>query len=282
MKVSIKPLQTARLDHPKSGHLQQGAIFNCVHVPRYESCCCCGIILTARCDLEHGKFVVVNFLPIVRFTDWAKRELCAILAKRARAEVLGSIQKQLSQKMVTKEILETFPLADIVRRATTAREQIDLLSKCNDLEMFDRVISLEGSYCGETSEFFTLTSKQCQLVTRDLIKQNLSEFYFLNAVDVYDSSLEGYVVLMRRVQSMDPAFAQKITIGIEKGSILATEGVGHNLTFEHEPLCMITGVLRSPDIEHIMQQFSNLFTRIGLDDQTEETIKHHVSTLNLQ
>jgi len=48
------------------------------------------------------------------------------------------------------------------------------------------------------------------------------------------------------------------------------------LVFTHQPLCMITGVLRSPDIEHLAQQFSNLFVRIGLDDHDDKTVHLHL------
>ena len=54
-----------RLEHPKSGKLQQGALFNCVLVSGYEGCPCHGLVLTARCDLEHGKYSVINYLPVV-------------------------------------------------------------------------------------------------------------------------------------------------------------------------------------------------------------------------
>jgi hypothetical protein len=64
---------------------------------------------------------------------------------------------------------------------------------------------------------------------------------------------------------------RSIVSGLEDTQASTDPAIRTALTFDHAPICMITGVLRSPDIEHLAQQFANLFVRIGLEDHEEMT-----------
>ena len=264
-----------RLEHPKSGKFQQGSLFNCVLVPGYEGCPCHGLVLTARCDLEHGKSSVVNYLPVVRFSDWAKREMCFLLARRIHKSVQGTINKALSDKKVTKFVLDTFPLRTIIEKETSGRDRENLLAKLVQLQVIEAVISLGGRHTSQSSELIQIDGKHCDTLIRELIQGKLSEYYFIDAVDIYEQSVEGYVVQLRNMRMLNTEHASKIVAGLEQESARSDAGLMSVLTFAHEPICMITGVLRSPDIEHLAQCFANLFVRIGLEDHEDQTIEHH-------
>jgi len=264
-----------RLEHPKSGRIQQGALFNCVLVPGYEGCPCHGLILTARCDLEHGKYSVVNYLPVVRFSDWAKREMCYLLARRIHKSVQVSINKALSDKKVTKSVLSTFPLRDIIEKETSGNDRDHLLTKLAQLQVIEAVISSGGRHPSQSRELIQIDGKQCDTLTKELIQGKLSEYYFLDAVDINERSADGYVVLLRSMRMLSTEYAFKIVAGLEQEIGQSDAGLMSILTFAHEPLCMTTGVLRSPDIEHLAQCFANLFVRIGLEDHEDQTIEHH-------
>lgn len=264
-----------RLEYPKSGKLQQGALFNCVLVPGYEACPCHGIVLTARCDLEHGKYSVINYLPVVRFSDWARREMCYLLARRIHKSVQASVNKALSDKKVTPYVLETFPLQDIIKKVTSGKDRENLLAKLEHLQVIESVMSLGGRHSSRSSELIHIDGKQCDTVVRELIQGKLPEYYFLDAVDIYPPSSEGYVVLLRNMRTLSTEYTSRIVDGIDRESAASDAGLMSVLTFAHEPICMITGVLRSPDIEHLAQYFANLFVRIGLEDHEDQIIEQH-------
>lgn len=262
-----------RLEHPKPAKIQQGAIFNCVLVPGYEDCPCHGIVLTARCDLEHGKYTVVNFLPVVRFSDWSRREMCYLIAKRKHKDVCSSIHDFLDRKNASTFIRDTFPLREIIIKETTGKEQHALLSKLEHLSLIDQVIAAGGKKTMD-GQLIEREKKETDSVVKDLLKGKLSEYYFLDAVDVLGKSQGGYVILLRNMRTLSCESMDMIAKGVEF-SATACADLMSVLTFANEPVCMITGVLRSPDIENLAQHFANLFVRIGLEDYHDTIIQHH-------
>lgn len=264
-----------RLEHPQAGKIQQGALFNCALVPGYEGCPCHGLVLTARCDLEHGKHSVINYLPVVRFSDWATREMCYLLAKRLQKSVEGQINKTLSDRKVTPYVLSTFPLRGIVERATSGKERVNLLAKLEQNKLIEAVLSLRGRRSLHCHDLICVDGKQADTLIRELIQGKLPEYYFLDAVDIYDGSSEGHVVILRHMQTLSAEHASRIVAGLERENARSDESLTSVLTFDHEPICMVTGVLRSPDIEHLAQYFANLFVRIGLEDHDDETVERH-------
>ena len=264
-----------RLKHPEAATIEQGAIFNCTVVPGYKSCKCWGIILTARCDLEHNKHSVTNYLPIVRFSDWLQRGVPNILSRRLRPALEKDIAHQLKIKGVSERLYAIFPLEDVIRQETKGSDQTNLLAKCANLRIVSSTASQVDGLCSEAKEVIRISGKQCDKLIEELIEQKLGEYYFLDCVDVYDRTKEGFVVLLRNMRAMDCELTNRIFAGLPKEKADPDLIKVSELTFEHEPICMVTGVLRSPDVEHLAQHFANLFVRIGLEDHALDTVSYH-------
>ncbi|MGC2779071.1 MAG: hypothetical protein WA418_25905 [Bradyrhizobium sp.] len=110
---------------------------------------------------------------------------------------------------------------------------------------------------------------------RELIHQSLNGFYFLPSVIPVGSN-EGHVVLLREIRHIPRELATRIGEGIscEEYSLACAERpqfVGR-LSFERESFGMPIGQLQSPHIEHLMQVFSILFSRIGLPDLDQSVL----------
>lgn len=268
-----------RLLHPKSTEADQGAIFNCVKLRGYEDCKCWGVIITARCDLAQNKVASVNYLPIVRFTDWASRELCHQVARRTSADLRGNLVATLKSKYgVTEKLLEIFPLKEIILKECKAAERAAMTSKLEQLALLESALALNGSHCINYKEVLSTGSTHCKKITQEIISHRVADQYFLDAVDVYDTDGEGFVVLLRNVRSMSITLLRQIAVGIQADKLPNNEETSQHLHFI-DPLCLITGVLRSPDVEHLMQHFANLFVRIGLEDHPKETVDFHNTLL---
>jgi hypothetical protein len=144
--------------------------------------------------------------------------------------------------------------------------------------VIEAVTSLGGRHTSQSSDHIQIEGKQCDTLVKELIQGKLSEYYFLDAVDINEHSADGYVVLLRSMRMLSTEYASKIVAGLEQQSAQSDPGLMSILTFAHEPICMMTGVLRSPDIEHLAQYSANLFVRIGLEDHEDQTIEHHQNT----
>ena len=268
-----------RLEHPEAHKAQQGAIFNCVNVTGYEGCQCYGLVLTARCDLEHNKQSVINYLPVVRFRDWAARSLVQLLSKRSYNELGQNIARDLDKKGISSRIRNIFPLEDIISREFKGREQTSLLENLRKYRLAQDALSQNGAYYPNASELIRDSGRKCDKLIEELIEQKLGEYYFLESVDMYAPASEGYVILLRSMQALTSDLMARVVEGFDIHEFdPSTAGAGM-LNLTHEPICMVTGVLRSPDVEHLAQQFANLFVRIGLEDQSQLTINQHIAAV---
>ncbi len=266
-----------RLKLPLSDRVEQGAIFNCVSLPGYEGCHCWGIVLTARCDLAHDKFSAINYLPIVRFTDCLARHFAMPIAKRTQKELEKKFAEWFEKKNVSEQVRATFPFEDIILREANDRERDGWLEFNNQLCAARSILKKAGVFDPlAANALLPKRGKETKDLVEDLIKQKLGEFYFLESVDCGESPEEGFVVLLRNMRTLDPAIMNGVVSGLTAESARQFPLCEHHLTFEREHLCMLTGVLRSPDLEHLTQQFAHLFVHIGLEDQKASTIANHV------
>ena len=99
---------------------------------------------------------------------------------------------------------------------------------------------------------------------RELVLQRLNGYYFLQSVED-DGDEQGYVIVLREVNNLTRRLAQKIANGLDKDEAKSIPE-STVLNFGNELFAMPIGELKSPVVEHVLQIFSNLFGRIGVDD----------------
>jgi hypothetical protein len=112
-------------------------------------------------------------------------------------------------------------------------------------------------------------------VLNELVYQRLNGYYFLPSVSVHEGDA-GFVVLLREIQHMPRRLASAILKGISRQEfeqILADypELIGR-LAIKGDDAALPIGILRSPNIEHLMQCFSMLFGRVGIPDPSEDYV----------
>jgi hypothetical protein len=267
-----------RLTLPKANSIEQGSIFSCARAPSLPHCQSWGIVMTARCDLEHRKNSAVNYLPIIRFQDYLTTDFVQTIARRSIKQNESDIHKALKQKEVTDGCLSTYPLRTIIDRETTSKQRQMLLDKLDFIEAARAIIIDSPPYAPkQVSTILVNASKPANTLITELIKQQLPEHYFLEAVDTCGKPSEGYVILLRHMMTMPTNIMARVGAGITKEQADSIPNSANHLSFDHEPISMVLGVLRSPDMEHLAQHYASLFVRVGLEDQRNETIDSHIA-----
>lgn len=260
-----------RLSHPSNGLIEQGAIFTNPIIERYLSCKTWGIVLTARCDLAHQKSNILNFIPIVDFDDWLKRDFTKVLADRIRKNQEKKVD-QLSQKFeITSFIRSTFSKNDIIKKCVPEKERKSYLEELEKMEIIDEALAQNGSAFEKSEKFLKFFKKESEKIIDDLLGHRLPGYYFLEEVDFYGSEKNGYIILLREMQTIPLNLGEAICNGLDEKSIdnCIKPLIKRFLNLENDGCSMITGVLKSPEIEHLTQSFTHLFSRIGLDDFEE-------------
>lgn len=271
-----------RLLNPKNGEVGQGYIFNCVRVPNYEGCSCSGIVITARCDLAHCKQSSISFLPIVSIGNWIERDFCRILAGRLIKRTQNSINEIFKKENVDNTLLKIFSVEEVIDKELKNDNKTKIRKLYSQLEILQNALQSNGKRFNEVQQLWKYCSGDAKKIIEDLISQKISDYYYLNDVNVTSNQDEGFVILMREYCSAPTAIFEKIVQGISSSEIKASDDLHRLLDPDADTMCLMTGVLRSPDIEHLAQAFGNLFSRIGLVDQTLETARRIAEKYNFK
>ncbi|WP_156115946.1 hypothetical protein [Bosea sp. UNC402CLCol] len=216
----------------------------------------------------------MNYLPVVRLDDWFERDGFDIIKSRllsdAEASILGvmkecALPESLLNSQTYRSIFESFFANTLDKKFKTKSDRF--LSLLERLELIS-LISEDKSRC---SELYSINEKLSSNLLKELIHQKLSGLYFLSSIE-FDGDSTGYVILLREVQSIPRTLAQLIASGLDRDE--ASSMPYHRMiSFDHAPFAMPIGELKSPAVEHVLQTFSTLFGRIGLDDPPKSYVE---------
>lgn len=259
------------------GILRQGVIFSGATADNYEECEVHGLIITAQCDLAQAKVPVINFVPVVRLGDWLYRDFPYILLRRLRPQVIGRLKNLLRSANHSPSILETQPISTVVntlfdtnatkasdrklaQQANESRRQIEL---CNNVDG-KLILSTD-----ELLEIKSIDEASYQAILQQCFQQKLAGYYFLPTVDP-DGSHSGYIVLLRQIYHVSRKVAPVVANGADARSIRAMfqdDPASYvRLDVSGDSFVMPIGQLISPYLEHLMQAFAMLYSRIGVPD----------------
>ncbi len=262
---------------PQPGPVTQGTVFCCAVAEDYPGCAAHGLIITARCDAANDKIQTYNYIPIVSLNDWLHRDGRIILSSRLMAETIGGLKAVLKEGGYSVSILETetprsvlctlFPSSNAVPKAVKVqRAHFDELCARHELAASGILSAPPNAVCLQIAK---VAPGLKDSLLKELAHQRLTGYYFLNRVDP-DGEDFGYVALLREIQTMPRRVAHALAEGLDSARFAemcsAEPELRGRLCIARDDLAMPVGLLRSPNLEHLMQSFALLFSRIGIDD----------------
>ena len=256
---------------PVLGRLDQGDIFSCAHAEGYHQYNVYGLTITARCDIAQDKAEFYSYLPVVPLRAWWHVDGFRILCYRARRQQMGALRDALVQAGHSPSITDSEPPSRILQ-VLFHKGRTDVSSRLRKriatiLELMERLDDWDQS--GATTANVraacqALSTLRTSLMA-ELVSQRLLGFYFLSQIE-FEGDDSGYVVCLRDVRHLPRTVALLVRSGLPKHLDSASKEIDACLSFNHEDFAMPVGTLPSPLTEHLMQTFSQLFIRIGLDD----------------
>ena len=259
---------------PSWGILRQGTVFSGAIADHYENCEVFGIVITAHCDLQHGKTGIVNYLPVVHMSDWLCRDFALSLVDRIRSSVRSQLADLLRAEGHSPTILDVqdrnvvvetlFPptiIGKSVRRGAKARDAVaslDLLDQLDSPPLTeDQLIGLQD-----------IAPKAASGMKRECLRNSLNGYYFLSHIDPAGDH-SGFVVLLRQIYHLPLSAALAVAEGLHLDGAAPLAAVA-TLAQDPDGFAMPIGQLASPYLEHLMQSFAALFARIGVPDLPDE------------
>lgn len=263
-----------RIDKPILGKLTQGTIFTSARAEEYNGHPTWGLCITARCDMAHeNKTHVFSYLPVVSFDAWLLRDGARILAERLQLELHASAANSLRSANKSSSVLDSYEIEFIA--SNIMKGDMRFLALAEKIAAVKAFRSHPNPCAADVLKLVKLNQKCAERLTKDLWSMQLAGYYYLKNIGVTEQDCDtGYVVLLREVHHLPHRLARKIADGIvvdDSAADIHPELIGTTFDF-----ACPTGLIASPWIEHIMQQFSLLFSRIGLPDPD----KAHLAVLN--
>lgn len=265
------------------GCINQGTIFNCATSNTYEEVEVFGLVITARCDLAQDKYRILNYIPIVKLSDWMGIDGANIIINSERSDIRGRIKAELKSLSIPDEILKVVPIESVYAARIAENNGLPLSKRDN--EKFER-INKNISTLNEIDNIYKLkpinilkyihdnhNKKVKELVSR-LIKHEVAGFYLLERI-FPDEAPDGYVCILNEVSTLSRLVAERLRNGLPKEQWIAEVPANHRygLSFHYDDFAMPISEVGSPTIEHIMQSFSNIFVRIGVEDPHADDVE---------
>lgn len=256
------------LELPVMGNLRQGTIFTGASCDGYDGCDVYGLVVTAQCDLAHDKARMINYLPVVSMRDWHARDFAILLAESVSRELYNKGKNYLKNCGVSPHLIDIASAAKIIEDVLGPRKSDRQIKKTipkleqtlRDLEFSRRAMQSHVTTVADLSRLIAVNRKLASALLARLAGHDLSGYYYLPAVDPEEDDSIGYVVLLRQVYHISLDSARKIAKGYKMNT---QDGESH--------FAMPCGQIRPPFLEHLMQTFAYLFSRIGVRDVPVET-----------
>jgi hypothetical protein len=274
---------SAEVEKPILGKLTQGSIFTAAVAEGYTDFPVWGFCITARCDFAHeGKAQVFNYVPIVRFEDWLRVDGGRLLIDKVETDLLNDARNCLKAIDKSPSVLEFHSIADLFQiffpdesaKSSKNGSRFSLLvEQISKIEILKKKKIIARSDVAVLAGYKRVTSEK---LIKDIWSNKLQGYYFLDEIgNTEHSSSLGYVVLLREIHHLPANVAKKIALGVDSES-----PDGDELNFSVFDFSQAIGKLKSPWVEHLMQNFSLLFSRIGLTDPLVDKYKSLCEVLN--
>ena len=266
---------------PAWGNLRQGTIFSGAIADGYSGCDVHGIVITAHCDLTHGKVPLVNYLPAVHMADWFSRDFAASLIGRIRSDLNARLSDILRSEGYSATILTVhdrrraidalFPSTARGKSGTRGDKAREIVNALDLLDDLDRPAP-ESLTSDQLAALEEISPKFASRLRVECLRNALNGYYFLSHIDS-EGPHTGFVVLLRQIYHLPLPTALAVANGTDLQHDTLSSAISP-LTRDPPEFAMPIGQLVSPYLEHLMQNFSTLFARIGIPDLPQDLQRH--------
>lgn len=238
----------------------------------------CGLVITARCDLANEKVPKLTYLPVVRLRDWVFQDAARIILRRCSIDQRNRIFNILKRYNLHCGVYETEDIHDIctlLSDQTSKNAQKDREKLLQEHAL--KIVCDDETRCAD-ERLRTLYDPRrsiVQQVFNEMINNNLPSFYYIErvSVDPYFNDDTGHVILLREARNIPSDIAILIHKGFSTQTLyqqsVNSARLREFLDLEAHDHVLPIGQLSSPYIEHVLQQFALLFSRIGVADVAE-------------
>ncbi|WP_159236643.1 hypothetical protein [Raoultella terrigena] len=243
------------------GEFTQGSVFSGLETSAGNPCM--GIIITARCDLEHRKLNKIVCLPVYRFLDWMTLYGDDDIFEKSKSDVIQQLDALLVKYGLSYDSFRVFKSTEVIRILTEKR-----IKKADQdkIEQFSSFLENKKLKCGVKS---VLENEKKYL--ESLFNHSKANVYFIEGL-LGDTS-EAYII------DLGEPITLSIQVIVDIDKILYFQKYNRkkntlykNLHINESEESKFFSTLNSPYAEHLLQRFSQFYNRIGTEDISSDIL----------
>lgn len=248
------------ISHCNKGRYTQGSIFYGLESSAGNQCY--GVIITARCDLEHQKVNKIVCLPIYKITDWMLLYGDQEIYEKSINSVMHQLDNLLKKNDLDSEKYKVFGFSEILKSLKLKgvdEKTIDVLSVCSRfIDKRDVRVNLK------------VVRDNNNKYLDSLLNHTKSNVYFIEGL-LGDNS-EAFVIDLGEPVSLPAQVLKSIdrTLHFQKFN-RNKDTLYKNMCVREGESSEFVSTVNSPYIEHILQRFAQFYSRIGTEDIHENT-----------
>ncbi|WP_080693862.1 hypothetical protein [Ralstonia pickettii] len=275
-------------DSPLEGEFTQGTVFSCAHAENYPVTGVHGLVITARCDAVQDKVPVFSYVPVVSINRWMLHDGASIVLERIEADQINTFANYLNDFSLSDSLIKSHDLKLIYDAHFKKYENEHAKkSKCAKIKAVIgnieecRYVKSNPREVERLTQILRKFDEKVTSVVRDLTDNKLSGYYLLrNLTSLNEEDGTDFVALLREVHHMATPVAREIARGLHREAVESMH-VGCPVFYGRDDFSMPVAKLRSPWIEHLMQNFTLLFARIGVKNNNYKEVKKSLSKIGI-
>ncbi|HEI9728004.1 TPA: hypothetical protein SLN40_004915 [Serratia marcescens] len=235
----------------------QGAIFNGLENSVGQQTL--GVVITARCDIEHQKVKKIVCLPIYKLSDWMLylgNDEVFSKAKAGVEEQLNTMLLKYDLSYGTYKIFGIEHVLDVLEKKGAKKDKRDLLTKAHEFIHGGNLKSELKNVKEANKRYF-----------ESLVYNSKADAHFFESL--ISDEIEGYIVDLSEPISIPIGVMIDISKGLhyQKYNRKRNEGSDYKSIKLHGlETARFLSVINSPYLEHLLQRFSQFYCRIGTED----------------
>lgn len=268
--------------------ITQGTLITSIRSEKYCGINCFGIVITARCDLANNKIQKIFYLEAIELEKWIlSKSGFDNMINNTLKNVSNALEKNMSDNGLEWDVAKNFSMdefAKIVDEGLESNANQKKNKMKNDFKKYKNYINSSIS----TDEKKLILQEQIKDVKSAMINiaNGQNSYYVYIPPEAIDNNVQyGIVVDLQQLDYFDMDIMKDLSecsidiknrdlnkekIELYDKRFFLSDSPGYSIA-----LCN----MKSPWIEYLMQHFSNLFARIGVDNPSKEDISAIIDSI---
>lgn len=266
--------------------LTQGTVISSLRSKKYFGEECFAVIITARCDLANNKVGKVFFLEALPLDEWVLSQsgMQYVLIGSCK-NIVDEIEKLFTNYGLDWETIRTFSLDEfntVVDSIVTVRKDKERIK-----ELYGKYVEITKEYTNKDDRKNVIRNHKkdvCNSVNKIVSGQN-THYVYIPSDGVSCDFKNGLIVDLQEVDYFDLEEIEDLiscTIDVQNDDLSDEKKIYYNKKFyiyEGVGYAIPTCNIKSPWIKYLMQHFSNVFSRIGIDTPRKEHVNKMIEEI---